>query len=198
VPDAPGVRHVSIDRDNNVWIGGYPYDIRSFHKLSGSTGQILDSFAAPGCGGYGGLVDKNGILWSASLSESSLLRYDPNTRVGTCILSPGSYGLGIDSQGIIWNSQFYDSAILSVDPNGNVLNTYPTGGFNSRGVAVTSDDDVWAANSGSDTVTRLNNADGNIKARIPVGITPTGVSVDSDGYVPKLVFIVALACVHYV
>ena len=37
-----------------------------FYKLDGDTGAILDSFDARdfGCGGYGGLVDGNGILWS--------------------------------------------------------------------------------------------------------------------------------------
>ncbi|MBP1702266.1 MAG: hypothetical protein H6Q38_1373, partial [Chloroflexi bacterium] len=65
LPDAENPRHVSVDADNNVWVGGYPYAVRMFYKLDTMTGVLLDSFDAReiGCGGYGGLIDGNGILW---------------------------------------------------------------------------------------------------------------------------------------
>ena len=43
------VRHVSVDADNNVWVGGYPFFPDFFDKLDGNTGAILFTFASPGC-----------------------------------------------------------------------------------------------------------------------------------------------------
>ena len=41
-------RHVSIDPNNDVWVGGYPYLPDTFNKLDGDTGAILATFS-PGC-----------------------------------------------------------------------------------------------------------------------------------------------------
>ncbi|NIM95390.1 MAG: hypothetical protein GTO18_16970 [Anaerolineales bacterium] len=120
--DAENARHVSVDADNNVWVGGYPYDPRMFYKLDGETGAVLDSFDARdiGCGGYGGLVDGNGILWSVG---GPLLRYDPVAGTGTCIHQYG-YGLGIDTNGYIWMS-IWDGGIVKIAPDGTVQPGYP-------------------------------------------------------------------------
>ena len=188
LPDAPNVRHVSIDANNDVWVGGYPFAQRSFLKLDGSTGAILDDFDARqlGCGGYGGLVDGNGVLWSASISQSRLLRYDPVTRAGSCIPVANSYGLWIDTLGFLWNSMWTSNSIVKVSPVGVVQVGFPrpTGGAGSdRGVTVTpADNHVWVANSGGSDVSRLDNA-GNLLKVVPVGATPTGVAVDAEGKV---------------
>jgi hypothetical protein len=120
--DAEQARHVSVDADNNVWVGGYPFLLRVFYKLDGASGAILDSFDARdiGCGGYGGLIDGNGILWSVG---GALLRYDPATRSGFCIQQYG-YGLGIDTNGYIWMS-LWDGGIVKVAPDGTVEPGFP-------------------------------------------------------------------------
>lgn len=120
--DAEQARHVSVDADNNVWVGGYPFVQRMFYKLDGATGAVLDSFDTRdiGCGGYGGLVDGNGILWSVG---GALLRYDPVTRIGTCIQQYG-YGLGIDTNGYIWMS-LWDGGIVKIAPDGTVVSGFP-------------------------------------------------------------------------
>jgi sRNA-binding protein len=120
--NAEGARHVSVDADNNVWVGGYPYLLRMFYKLDGTNGAILDSFDARdiGCGGYGGLIDGNGILWSVG---GALLRYDPIARSGFCIQQYG-YGLGIDTNGYIWMS-LWDGGIVKVAPDGTVVFGFP-------------------------------------------------------------------------
>ena len=188
LPDAENARHVSVDADNNVWVGGYPFAQRTFHKLNGNTGAFLDSFDARdfGCGGYGGLIDGNGILWSASTTQNTLLRYDPATDTGSCISVSLSYGLGIDTSGYIWNSMWTNNTIDKISPAGVIEPGFPTttgGASNDRGVAVTlSDDHVWVANSGGSDVSRLDNAGAVLKV-IPVGSTPTGVAVDADGKV---------------
>ncbi|MGB0383473.1 MAG: VWA domain-containing protein [Ardenticatenaceae bacterium] len=176
-------RHTSVDADNNVWIGGnnsFAAGNRRFDLVDGTTGNVLDSAGPFNCGGYGGLVDSNGILWSSR--GAGLLRYDPATDTGTCIPVGNSYGMAVDSQGHIWNAQWTSNTVTKVDAAGNIVATYSTGGSASRGVAITADDHVWIANSSSDTVTRLDNS-GNLLASIPVGSEPTGVAVDTVGKV---------------
>ncbi|WP_253256817.1 Ig-like domain-containing protein [Microcystis aeruginosa] len=185
VPDAEAVRHVSVDRNNNLWVGGYPFGLRNFHLLDGESGEILDSFDAReiGAGGYGGLVDGNGILWSASLRENALLRYNPATKESLVINVPNSYGLAIDTNGFIWNAVYYEQQVYKIDSQGNIVGAFSTGGAGSGGLAVTPfDNNVWIANRESNTVTRLDN-NGNLLATIPVGGKPTGVAVDSLGKV---------------
>lgn len=128
LPDAEQTRHVSVDADNNVWVGGYPFVLRMFYKLDGASGAILDSFDARdiGCGGYGGLIDGNGILWSVG---GALLRYDPVARTGFCIQQYG-YGLGIDTNGYIWMS-LWDGGIVKIAPDGTVEPGFPKPTFST-------------------------------------------------------------------
>ncbi|MEK0449458.1 MAG: hypothetical protein RL088_1726 [Verrucomicrobiota bacterium] len=183
--DAPGCRHLSVARDNNVWVGGYPFDLRRFYKLDGNNGAALATFDARtfGAGGYGGLIDGNGILWSSSISHNATLRYDTTTGTGTAIPVSQSYGMGIDSAGNIWNSG-YGGQITKITPAGTVVAGFPksTGGSETRGVAVTVDDNIWVANSAQGNVVRFDNA-GNVRKVISTGAYPTGVAVDSFGKV---------------
>ncbi|MCI5225164.1 MAG: hypothetical protein D3918_00555 [Candidatus Electrothrix sp. AX2] len=202
LPNAPATRHISVDRENNVWTAGYYkgaddlYHPTTFHKLNGDTGAIVESFDASedtgiGCGGYGGTIVNNNfdqilgndVLWSASLHQNMLLRYDLATGTGQCIDVDVSYGLGIDNDGFIWNNMSGLNTITKINPDtGSYEPNFPvpTGGEFGRGVAVTADNTVWSANSVSNTVTRLD-SDGNLLATINVGAHPTGLSVDKAG-----------------
>jgi streptogramin lyase len=188
------VRHVSVDGNDNIWCAGNFGSDNAFDLLDGSTGQILASFDV-GAGGYGGLVDGSGVLWSANRGPGSftVLRYDTKSTIPTgddtwsFLDSPNPYGLGIDSNAHIWNAQWTDNQIREFAPDGSLLNIYGTGGAsNDRGVAVTSaDDHVWVANSGGSDVSRLA-PDGTVVKVIPLGAngnTPTGVAVDANGMV---------------
>ncbi|MDF2629471.1 MAG: hypothetical protein K0R39_3302 [Symbiobacteriaceae bacterium] len=199
----PGIRirHVSVDANNNVWVGGGAFgDFIRIYSLLNSSGAILrtinmDNPADSGEPGavanccYGGLVDPNGILWSATLGGGDVLRFDLTKSNGDPALldrvSLGghtSYGMGIDSMGNIWMSDL-GSSVMKISPAGVMTNVYSAGASGGRGVAVTqSDDNVWVANSGSSSVTRLTNS-GAIVAIIPVGNTPTGVAIDAAGKV---------------
>ncbi|MBS0195526.1 MAG: hypothetical protein JSR77_02100 [Planctomycetes bacterium] len=189
-PNAAEVRHVSIDRDNNVWAGGFPgYNPAWFLKLNGDTGAVMSSVnvaARFGCGGYGGLVDGNGILWSASLNQRALLRYDPATDTGAAIpLGRLTYGMGADVNGNIWNANWTDNSVFKLNPAGGVFAGFPKGlnASGGRGVAITpTDNNVWIATSYSNAVVRMDN-DGNIRKIIGVGDHPTGVAVDANGKV---------------
>ncbi len=181
-----GLRTVAIDGSNNVWAGGL--NNRMHELIDGTTGAPVPGTQFNlGCGGYGGLVDSNGILWSATLNPTQLLRYDPVTSTGTCIPLPGgatSYGLGIDSNGNIWHSNYNFDTVTKISPAGAILGTFPTAGANGdRGVTVTpADDHVWVANSWGSEVSRLDNL-GSVQAVIPVGSSPTGLAVDAAGKV---------------
>ncbi|GBE75601.1 hypothetical protein myaer87_28280 [Microcystis aeruginosa NIES-87] len=180
-------RTVAINANNDVWVGGF--NNKQHQLYDGATGVAVPN--GPGAfnsfnngrGGYGGLVDGNGILWSADINNSTLVRYDPATGASQNISVPQSYGLGIDTNGNIWNSTWTNCSVYKINPLGSVIGAFSAGGCGSRGVAVTpSDNNVWIANSSNNTVTRLNN-NGTLLNTIGVGATPTGLSVDSNGKV---------------
>ncbi len=187
-PNAVKISHVSVDANNDVWVGGDTITPGLFHKLDEDTGTILASFdAGPiGCGGYGGLLDGAGVLWSADNQHHTLLRYDVGAGTGACIPVLMSYGVAIDTNGFIWNSQFLADTIVKLDPAGVVQPGFPTstgGAIGDSGVAVTSaDNDVWVANRFGSDVSRLDNA-GNLIGTVSVSSTPTGVAVDANGKV---------------
>lgn len=178
-----GTRTVAVDGNNDVWVGGTGN--RWHEKLDGNTGQpIPGTQVIASCGGdyggYGGLVDGNGFLWSAR----NLWKYDPATSAECCIPISNSYGLAEDLDGNIWNSQWTNCTITKLRPDCSIIATYSSGGCGSRGVAVTpADGNIWIANSTSNTVTRLRASDGVLLATVPVGNHPTGVAVDAAGKV---------------
>ena len=192
------VRHVSINSENNVWVGGYSN--RAFDLIDGESGSILTSFNVHG-GGYGGLIDSNGVIWSSTRDPHGLLRYDTKNTNDISDdsyenLTPlDAYGLAIDPDGNIWHAQYLQNNINKYYPDGTQYDGFPkttvkgNAGITTRGVAVTpSDKNVWVACSHGwnsqeiGDVTRLDN-DGNIRKHISVGKSPTGVAVDSDGKV---------------
>lgn len=170
-----GVRHVSVDGDGNVWVTGTTD--RRLVLIDGSTGDILRSEAAP-CGGYGGLVDRAGVLWSAR----PLLRWDPNEPLTRDACLPGdSYGIGLDYDDQVWISDFV-SGVCRYSRQGEVEVCFDAGADvrASRGVAVTRDNHVWLVHSSGNAVTRFA-PDGTIVERVKVGSNPTGVSIDARG-----------------
>lgn len=177
------VRTIAVNANNDVWIGGYG---NKLHQLyDGSTGAPNSAVINLGSNsGYGGLIDGNGILWSAGWGNASLSRYNPATGIESDhTVGAGSYGLAVDNNGNIWNTHL-SNRVSKLDPSGNLIATYTyTGGSSNRGVTVTpADNHVWIANSGSNTVSRLNN-DGVLQATIIVESGPMGMSVDSNGKV---------------
>ena len=188
------VRHVSVDNFNNIWTAGNFGGDNRFNLLDNATGGLLASFDV-GAGGYGGLVDGTGVLWSANRGPGPLtvLRYDTKNTTATgddswsFLDAPNAYGIAIDSFGNVWNAQYDWDQVRKFAPDGTLLGVFGTAGGNGdRGVAVTSaDDHVWVANSFGTTVSRLDNA-GNLLKVIQLGgdgSGPTGVAVDAAGKV---------------
>lgn len=140
------VRTMAIDGNNDLWTGGLGNRVHA--KVDSITGTVVPGTTFNlGCGGYGGLVDPNGILWSAN-PGGTILRYDPATSTGVCVASvPGNYGMGIDpNTGHIWVSELGGSNnVFELDPaDGSVLNSYPQG-FSAQGLAVDGNSHVWVA-----------------------------------------------------
>jgi len=184
------VRHLSIDGDNNLWAGGYPSFPTSFDQLDGETGAFLQNLAAvpPGCGGYAGLVDPAGTLWSTSELEGQVLRWD-GVNPATCIdVQNNVRGIAVATSGELLASGGTQLARLAADGSGATLMNV-RGASQLHGITVhTGDGSIWLASSGNDRVLRLD-ADGNLVATIDVdfggnqGDQPRGLSMDRAGMI---------------
>ena len=179
--NATGVRFLSVDADNGVWVTGTGR--RFLDRLDAKTGEITRTVPDMYCGGYGGVIDREGILWSAR----GMLRWDPDDPFdrehATCGMS-GAYGVGLGPDDEVWVSDFRHSVCLLDRETGEAVRCHSAGEdvSSSRGVAVTDDRHVWVVHSSGGAATRFA-PDGEIVARIAVGSTPTGVAVDARGKV---------------
>lgn len=183
-------RHMSIDAANKLWVGDFGG--HQFVRVNGITGVIETAPRSFPCGGYGGLIDADGIIWSANGGSPGLLRWDPNAPDSAtnprCVDIP-VYGLAIDPMGFIWASTLSGNEVRKVSPDGNtILGPFSHGSGNAQGLAVTPDGDVWVSSSlfcGSGcTIGHLKN-DGTFVGNVPnpTGAGSTGVSVDAAGKV---------------
>lgn len=184
-----GTRTLAIDANNDVWVGGL--GDRDHEKISGVTGlPVAGTQINYGCGGYGGLIDGSGVLWSAR----ELLRYDPSTNTGFCFGNDrGDYGLGIDpNTGHIWQSSLFSSGVdggccrlYELDGAGSVVNSYLQP-FGAQGLAVDGNSHVWMAEIFGGNVAHWAPDPLNPGMHVLVGIVPglsgtTGVAVDANG-----------------
>jgi sugar lactone lactonase YvrE len=177
-----------VDADNNIWVGGTN---TAHEQVNGVTGQPVPGTQFNlGCGGYGGFIDRNQVLWSARFG-SGLLRYDTRARTGRCLGNGnGDYGLGSDPKtGHIWHTQLFGNRVVKLDSAGNLLGRFghtDTGPGDAQGVAVDGNGNVWVAHSllGSTTVGHIR-TDGTLVGDIPLlgSVGPTGVAVDGNGKV---------------
>ena len=175
---APRAHQISIAPSGDVWVGSFPGAV--FDRLDGTSGAILETVTLPG-GGYGGIVDSRGILWSSGFDRNMLVRWDPTTQSGTTMPVLWSFGVVEDRQGHIWNTMWTNNTTAKFDGHGALLPGYPraTFGGSAAGVAVTADGDIWVAHATTNTVNRLT-ADGALRKRITVGQSPQGLAVDGD------------------
>lgn len=176
-----GTRHVSVNKDNDIWVSGTSG--RRFDLLDGVTGQIKRAEPTVGFGGYGGLIDRNGVIWSSN----PMLRWDTSKPLtganGTnwTGFNHPSYGLCIDSSGNVWNTSFGNNQIRKFAPDGTLLGTFAQGDAFAQGCVVDKNDHVWVAHSlNRSTVGHLKN-DGSYVGTIAVQSGPTGVAVDGSG-----------------
>jgi len=186
---AERIRHLSIDASNDLWAGGYPTFPTSFDLLNGLDGSFLQNQDAQGvgCGGYAGLVDGAGVLWSTSEFEGQLFRLDlPAAAASSCIsVQSNVRGIAEAPDGFIWTAG--GNQLRRVSPDGSTVQSFsPAGAFQLHGIVIDqSSGEIWVASSGTNEVFRLDSA-GNLMTTIsvaPGGSQPRGVDIDPNGKV---------------
>ena len=180
-----GTRHVAVTPTNDIWVSGT--GSRAFDLIDGDTGQVLRTEGPVGIGGYGGLIDPNGVIWSST--SGSLLWWDTSKPLsgpageGWKNLPSNAYGLCIDPAGNVWGTTLGEGVVRKHAPDGTVLGTFPQGDPYAQGCAVDANGDVWIAHSlYRGTVGHLKN-DGTFVGNVVVGSGPTGIAVDAAGKV---------------
>jgi RHS repeat-associated protein len=176
-----GTRHVSVNTDNDIWVSGTSG--QRFDLLDGVTGAIKRQENSVGFGGYGGLIDPSGVIWSAN----PMLRWDTSKPLNGANgvnwrgYSHPSYGLCIDSLGNVYNTSFGNGTVRKFSPNGTLIASFNQGSSFAQGCVVDRNDDIWVAHSlNTNTVGHIK-PNGVYVGTITVGSGPTGVAVDGDG-----------------
>ncbi len=180
-------RALAIDASNNLWAARY--QPAKYFYVDGDTGAILRSVDIEShfgsAGPYGAVIDGNGILWTSGQGTNKLVRLDPSDDSTSDLpLGHFSYGMGLDDNNHLFVSGWTDSKLSRIDVStGTGTKEWTKNGpYEARGVACTSDGDVWVASTSGGKVYRYDN-NGNYPAEISVGNGPTGVAVDSNGKV---------------
>ena len=186
---AGGTRHLSVDRDGNVWVSGlWGRNERVFDLVDGATGEILRTEGPLPCGGYGGLVDGSGVVWSANIHRG-VLRWDPSVSPPTpeslrCFKIP-NYGLAIDGDGSVWVAAPSGGQVRKIRGDGGMVwGPFSHGSGAAQGLAVDSRGDVWVSSAtwgGSRTVGHLKNDGTFVGSVAGVGAGSSGVAVDPEG-----------------
>ena len=185
-------RHVSVDAAGDIWVGNFTGWPHRFNRINPSTGTIVQT-ADMLCGGYGGLVDRSGVIWSSTAGNAQLLRWDPTAATTpdnpTCI-SVYVYGVAEDSKGNIWVSNYEnDNNVRRISPDGKTIDAFPMQrGGRAQGLAISQDssgtDHVWvssALNGGPNVIAHLL-GDGTWVGNVTgAGAGSTGVAVDAAG-----------------
>jgi hypothetical protein len=178
------IRHLAIDSSKNLWAGGYPTFPTSFDQIDGATGAILSNTPAipPGCGGYAGLFDGSGVMWSTSEFEGQVYRLDvPGGAAATCTnVQSNVRGISVAPDGFIWTAG--GTQLARVSPDGVQVQL-----FNLAGASQLHDifidqltGEIWVASSGNNQVLRLDSS-ANPIATITAGSQPRGLAMDKNG-----------------
>ena len=184
-------RHVSVTAGNDVWVGST--GTHHFQRIDGETGTVDVAAVQHPCGGYGGLVDGNGIVWSADYTGTgSLLRWDPTQPTSEtnprCIPSSTfgwrPYGMALAADGFVWTTSGFDGVgkVAKISADGTTTTQYSMGTSNSQGLAVDGNGHIWtSASTGGGTQVSHIHPDGTLLGTVAVGAGSTGVAVDAAG-----------------
>jgi hypothetical protein len=174
---------VAVDAANDVWAGVATSS--TLYRVAGQSGEILDTVDVSTHTGrpYLGVIDRSGALWYSAWPDASVLRFDPSTRdLREVQLEHGSRGMALDGADHLFTTGFSDSRMSCIDLASGEPDWEVAVDWQSNGIAVTSDGDVWVAAPGSGTIRRFSN-DGFFRSRLPIANGPTAVAVDGAGKV---------------
>jgi hypothetical protein len=182
---AKGLRHISVDGQDNVWVGGV--DVQNFDLIDHNTGAIIRTEPSNGRGGNGGFIDFDNILWSTG----NFLRWPVNIPLSSVPATPwnpgildNSWGVAKDPFGNVWVTHDPSTTVAKYGPDGKLIGEYSHGYSWSQGIAIDANGDVWIATSHCGyAVAHLKN-DGTLIGSVPVAAHgPTGVAIDRKGRV---------------
>ena len=180
----PGPRGIAIDAQNNLWAGTFGNSKNKYYYINGTTGQVLKTVdvSPQNHRAYGAVIDRNGILWSSSLTNS-LLKFNPaNNVMKTIDVKHQTYGIALDRSNHLFVAGWGHNKLSRI----NILTdkvewTVDTGSRTyPKGLTVDDNGDVWVAHYYEDAVVRWSN-DGKKKATIKTGKQPSGVAIDARG-----------------
>ena len=176
-----GTRTIAVDRWNDIWVGGHTGN-RTHLKVNGLLGLPVpnsafdpyDSIDNIYWGGYGGVIDGLGNLWSSDGAGLVWLtpptNLPPQTTDWQALIPPGAYGIAVDPlHPYIWQTTG-GNGVFRWNTNGTpamtnadgTTHTFYHGDSSSQGLAVDANGHVWVAHGkgdgsgGSTTVGHLN------------------------------------------
>jgi RHS repeat-associated protein len=178
---ATNLRHVSVDAQDNVWVGGV--GMQNFDLIDHNTGTIIRTEPSNGRGGNGGIIDFDNVLWSTG----NFLRWPVSMPLSSVPTVPwnlpaNSWGVAKDPFGNTWVTFDPSTVVYKYGPDGHLIDAYPHGYTWSQGIAIDANGDVWIATSHCGyAIAHLKN-DGTLLGSVPVAEHgPTGVAVDRKG-----------------
>jgi RHS repeat-associated protein len=178
---ATNLRHVSVDAQDNLWVGGV--GVQNFDLIDHNTGTIIRTEPSNGRGGNGGMVDFDNVLWSTG----NFLRWPVGNPLSSVLPTPwnlpdNSWGVAKDPFGNTWVTFDPSTVVYKYGPDGHLIDAYPHGYTWSQGIAIDANGDVWIATSHCGyAIAHLKN-DGTLLGSVPVAEHgPTGVAVDRKG-----------------
>lgn len=191
----PIPRALAVDSENRIWVG--TYGTMRYYQINSADGSVMEIFdlSTFNHNPYGALIDQYGVLWSSSSGGNNLLRLDTiNYHIVRINFPHITYGLAIDRDNHLFVSGYSDKKISRMNIlTGTIEWTISTGGFLSgymyKGMVVTDDGDLWAADTQEGFAGAPNNGrlvsrysnDGVLKAQIYVGSQPSGLAIDNLG-----------------
>ncbi|MEW6251199.1 MAG: hypothetical protein AB1716_11170 [Planctomycetota bacterium] len=134
-PNVPlNTRHTSVDRNNNVWIGGTgngsQYWYPAYVALGGVSGALIEVYdpLEYHWGAYGGFMTCDGVIWSTGRTPvAHLLRwdtqytYEPNDDLAMRVdevNTTQAYAVASDPNGNVWLTRVDQHKVSWFDPNG--------------------------------------------------------------------------------
>ncbi|HVZ21325.1 MAG TPA: Ig-like domain-containing protein, partial [Vicinamibacterales bacterium] len=140
-----GVRHISVDADDNVWVGGTS---GVWEKYDGRTGALLRTELGNVGGGMGGFIGSDGKLYSAG---SQFLIWNTSgplaSQPAAANIRPNTWAEALDSHGNLWCTRDGSSTVTKYSPSGQLLGEYYHGEPWGMGIAIDASDHVWIAHS---------------------------------------------------
>jgi hypothetical protein len=136
-------RSLCIGTDGNIWLG--LYNTGQYYKLSATDGSVLAGPVSIPTSPYGCLVDRDGILWSASLSNQ-LGRLNTNTLATTVFSHPGSdYGIALGNNKV-YQANYGGLSYTQFDPATNTFTTPAAVKFSALGIATDGSGNILVGN----------------------------------------------------